>query len=146
MKENRLFVTVSQVSQKIEKRHWTALLYIVTLLPVFLPWCYFEEEVDGIKYGTDIVNHALLLSLVALTLISILLARKEKIRKITKMLLLMHAAIYLFYLLFWYVPLVTDFDLILSLESAHFGVYLSLLCSGLMYLFYARGAKRGWYD
>jgi hypothetical protein len=35
--------------------------------------------------------------------------------------LLMHPIIYLMCGLFWYVPLLTDFNLQLSLEAAHYG-------------------------
>ena len=99
-----------QINEK-GKKILVCIFYVLSLLPLFLPWCYFEEEVDGIKSGLDIVNHAALLILIFATLLGVLLARNERGRKLTKILLLTHSAIYLFYALFWYVPLLTDFNL-----------------------------------
>ena len=130
-----------QINEK-GKKILVCILYVLSLLPLFLPWCYFEEEVDGIKSGLDIVNHAALLILIFATLLGVLLARNERGRKLTKILLLTHSAIYLFYALFWYVPLLTDFNLLLSLEAAHYGLYLSLVCNGLLYFYYARIMSR----
>lgn len=39
---------------KAKKKYIAAFCYIMSLLPIFLPWCYFDKEIDGIKYGTDI--------------------------------------------------------------------------------------------
>ena len=117
-----------QINEK-GKKILVCIFYVLSLLPLFLPWCYFEEEVDGIKSGLDIV-------------LGVLLARNERGRKLTKILLLTHSAIYLFYALFWYVPLLTDFNLLLSLEAAHYGLYLSLVCNGLLYFYYAKIMSR----
>lgn len=119
---------------KIKKRYIEAICYIMSLLPIFLPWCYFEEEMDGIKYGTDIVNHFVIIVLMGVTFFSILFVKNGKRKMSISVLLLLHTVIYLFYGLFWYVPLITDFNFMLSLESVHYGFYVSLLCNGLMYL------------
>ncbi len=126
----------------IGKKILVCVFYVVSLLPLVLPWCYFEEEVDGMKCGLDIINHAVLLILAFATLLSILLVGNERGRRITKILLVIHSAIYLVYALFWYVPLLTDFDLLLSLEAAHCGFYLSLVCNGLLYFFYTKVVSR----
>lgn len=124
--------------RNVNKKDIAALAYIMSLLPLLLPWCYFDEEIDGIKYGTDIINPKLFIVLALATFLSLLLAESQKARGIAKLFLLIHGALYLFCALFWYVPLMTDFDLLLSLEAAHSGVYLSLLSIGLVYLFYRK--------
>ena len=48
-----------QINEK-GKKILVCIFYVLSLLPLFLPWCYFEEEVDGIKSGLDIVNHELI--------------------------------------------------------------------------------------
>ncbi len=121
---------------KAKKRHFAAFGYLLSLLPVLLPWCYFDRELDGIKYGIDIVNNTALMILAAVTFSAILTAKKAKTKVIVKILLAMHFFLYLFCSFFWYVPLITDFDLRLSLESVHYGFYVSVLCNGIVYLFY----------
>lgn len=123
---------------KEKKRFIMAFCYVISLLPVFLPWCYFDKEMDGINYGTDIVNHVMLGVLAGITFLCIIFVQNQRGRMVTNVLLIMHPVIYLAYGLFWYVPLLTDFNLRLSLEAAHYGFYLSLLCSSLMYLFYIK--------
>ena len=59
---------------KAEKRHFAAFGYLLSLLPVLLPWCYFDRELDGIKYGIDIVNNTALMILAAVTFSAILTA------------------------------------------------------------------------
>ncbi|MEY8391068.1 hypothetical protein D3Z36_01815 [Lachnospiraceae bacterium] len=121
---------------KIEKRYFAAFCYMLSLSPVLLPWCYFDKDMDGIKYGIDIVNNAVLLSLATVTIAAILSARKPKAKIVVKILLGFHFVVYFFCSFFWYVPLISDFDLRLSLESVHYGFYLSVLCNGLVYLLY----------
>lgn len=104
----------------------------MSLLPIFLPWCYFDEEMDGIKYGTDIVNHVVMIVLAAVTFSCIIFCANQKGKRITSILLAIHPVMYLVCGLSWYVPLLTDFNLLLSLEGVHYGFYLSLLCSSLM--------------
>lgn len=122
--------------RKIKKKDIAALVYIVSLLPLLLPWCYFDEGIDGIKYGTDIVNPKVFIVLAVATFLCLMLAESPNARRLAKILLLLHVVIYIFCALFWYVPLMTDFNLLLSLEAAHSGVYLSLLSISLVYLFY----------
>ncbi len=118
---------------KAKKKYILAFCYLMSLLPIFLPWCYFDEEIDGIKYGTDIVNHVIMIVLAVVTFFCILFYKNQRGKMITTIFLLIHPVIYLVYGLFWYVPLLTDFNLLLSLEAIHYGFYLSLLCSSLMY-------------
>ena len=114
----------------------------MSLLPIFLPWCYFDEEIDGIKYGIDIVNHVVMIVLAAVTFFCIIFYTNQKGKMITSVLLVIHPVMYLVFGLFWYVPLLTDFNLFLSLEVVHYGFYLSLLCSSLMcWLFGQKGRK-----
>lgn len=123
---------------KAKKKYIAAFCYIMSLLPIFLPWCYFDKEIDGIKYGTDIVNNMGLIVLSGITFFSIIFCENQRGKILTKILLIMHPVIYLVHGLLWYVPLLTDFNLLLSLEAVHYGFYLSLLCSSLMYLFYQK--------
>lgn len=124
--------------RKVKKKDIAALVYIVSLLPMLLPWCYFDEGIDGIKYGIDIVNQKVFIVLAVATFFSLLFAESPKAKCLAKIFLLLHVALYLFCALFWYVPLLTDFNLLLSLEAAHSGVYLSVLSIGLVYLFYRK--------
>lgn len=48
---------------------------------------------------------------------------------------------FLFCSLFWYVPLFTDFSLLLSLEAVHYGCYLSPLSIGPMFSLYVKSEK-----
>ncbi len=121
--------------RKVKKKDIAALVYIVSLLPMLLPWCYFDEEIDGIKYGTDIVNPKIFIVLAVATFLCLMFTESPKAKRLAKIFLLLHVVLYLFYALFWYVPLLTDFNLLLSLEAAHSGVYLSLLGIGLVYFF-----------
>lgn len=127
--------------EKSKRKYILAFCYLMSLLPVFLPWCYFDEEVDGIKYGTDLLNHAVMAVLAAVTFFCIIFFKNQKGKRATSMLLAVHPVIYLMYGLFWYVPLLTDFNLLLSLEAVHYGFYLSLLCSGLMCWGYVRSIR-----
>ena len=118
--------------EKIKKKYILAFCYLMSLLPTFLPWCYFDEEIDGIKFGTDIVNHVMMIVLAAVTFFCIIFYTNQKGKMITSVLLVIHPVMYLVCGLSWYVPLLTDFNLLLSLEVVHYGFYLSLLCSSLM--------------
>ncbi len=131
---------------KVKKRCLMVFCYLISLLPVFLPWCYFDEGIDGIKYGTDIVHGNVFMILVAVTVLSMALAKGQRGHMAVKLLLLMHFAIYLFGSFFWYVPLLTDFNLLLSLDAMHYGCYLSLLSIALMFLLYVKSEKmrRAW--
>ncbi len=122
--------------RKIEKKDIAPFIYIVSLLPLLLPWCYFDAEIDGVKYGTDIINPKVFIVLAVATFLSLMFAESPKARCLTRIFLLLHVALYLLGALFWYVPLMTEFNLLLSLEALHSGVYLSLLSVGLVYLFY----------
>lgn len=122
--------------RKIEKKDIAPFIYIVSLLPLLLPWCYFDAEIDGVKYGTDIINPKVFIVLAVATFLSLMFAESSKARCLTRIFLLLHVALYLLGALFWYVPLMTEFNLLLSLEALHSGVYLSLLSVGLVYLFY----------
>lgn len=123
-------------------RYVLAFCYFISLLPLFLPWCYFDKETDGIKTGIDIINPKTLLALGGFTLFHLLSAKSRTGKAITRLLLLLHIAMYLISGLLWYVPLVTDFHIILSLEAMHYGFYLSLLCSGSMYFLYRKIEKK----
>ncbi len=124
---------------KIEKKRYImAFCYIMSLLPIFLSWCYFDEEIDGIKYGVDIVNNAMMIVLAGITFFCVIFISGKKAKMITGILLIMHPVIYFVHGLFWYVPLLTDFNLLLSLEALHYGFYLSLLCSSLMCWLYLK--------
>ena len=127
-----------RIIRNVKKKDIAALAYIISLLPLLLPWCYFDAEIDGIKYGTDIINPKVFIVLAVATFLSLMLAESKKARGVAKLCLLIHAALYIFCALFWYVPLMTDFNLLLSLEAAHSGVYLSLLSIGLVYLLYRK--------
>ncbi len=127
---------------KPKTRYAFVFCYFISLLPLFLPWCYFDKEADGIKTGIDIINTKLLLALGCITLFCLLSAKSQAGKFITKLLLLLHIAVYLISGLFWYVPLVTDFHVLLSLEAMHYGFYLSLLCSGSMYFLYGKNEKK----
>ena len=124
--------------EKIKKKYILAFCYLMSLLPIFLPWCYFDEEIDGIKCGIDIVNHVMMIVLAGVTFFCIMFVSNQRGKMITSILLIMHPVIYLVQGLFWYVPLLTDFNLLLSLEAVHYGFYLSLLCSSLMCWFYVK--------
>lgn len=123
---------------KEKKIYIVAFCYIMSLLPIFLPWCYFDEEIDGIKYGIDIVNHVMMIVLAGVTFFCIIFSTNQREKMITGILLIVHPIIYLAYSLFWYVPLLADFNLLFSLEAIHYGVYLSLLCSSLMCWLYVK--------
>lgn len=124
--------------EKIKKRYFLAICYIVSLLPIFLPWCYFDERVDGIKCGTDIVNHIMMIVLAGVTVYCMIFQVNKRGKFITCLLLIMHFVIYFVYAMFWYVPLLTDFNFILSLQALHYGFYLSLLWNCLMFWFYVK--------
>ena len=64
--------------EKTKKKYILAFCYLMSLLPIFLPWCYFDEEIDGIKYGTDIVNHVGMIVLAAVTFFCIIFISKSK--------------------------------------------------------------------
>lgn len=118
---------------------FTVFFYGISLAPVFLPWCYFDREIDGVKRGIDIINNTFLVCLFGVTVFCITCLKKAKSSKVTGMLLILHYGVYLFYGLFWYVPLLTDFNLFLSLEALHYGFYLSILCHSFVCLIYFRG-------
>lgn len=111
--------------------------YIISLLPIHLPWFYFDKEIDGIKMGNDLLNNHLFLILIICTIVAILFSASYKIcGYIAGILLMLHAAIYLYYFLFWYTPFSSDFNIYVSLDTAHYGFYLSMISSLLMLALY----------
>lgn len=128
--------------EKTKKKYILAFCYLMSLLPIFLPWCYFDEEIDGIKYGTDIVNHVGMIVLAAVTFFCIIFYKNKKGKMVTSVLLAIHPVMYLVCGLSWYVPLLTDFNLFLSLKAVHYGFYLSLFCSSLMCWLYVQKGKK----
>lgn len=127
---------------KMRDRALLAFFYCISLLPVFLPWCYFDKEIDGIKSGIDIINKALLVCLFGVTFFSLIFLKTQKENKVTKILLVLHYAVYLFYGLFWYVPLLTDFNLLLSLQALHYGFYLSILFHSVVCWIYRKRNRK----
>ena len=81
---------------KAKKKYIAAFCYIMSLLPIFLPWCYFDKEIDGIKYGTDIVNNMVFIVLAGITFFSMIFCETQR-GMITNILLIMHPTIYLAY-------------------------------------------------
>ena len=130
------------IKKKIKQKYILAFCYLMSLLPIFLPWCYFDEEIDGIKYGTDIVNYVVMIVLAAVTFFCIVFYTNQKGIMITGILLFIHPVMYFVCGLSWYVPLLADFNLLLSLEVVHYGFYLSLLCSSLMCWFYVKKGRK----
>lgn len=124
-----------------KKRYIEAFCYLISLVPLFLPWCYFDKEIDGIKNGIDIIGYAIPVALGSVTILGILFAKGQVGKMITSIVLMLHVVVILFMGLTWYVPLLTDFSLQLSLDAAHYGFYLSLLCSTAMCLFYVKNAR-----
>ena len=49
--------------------------------------------------------------------------------------LLLHDIVYMGYFLFWYVPLITNFNIITSFETAHVGFYLTVALNIWLILF-----------
>ena len=101
--------------------------YMVSLLPLWLPWFGFDREIDGLRSGIEMINHIVLLILVLLMIITILCVPVIWQRKIMILVLLIHLIVYLGYFLFWYVPLITDFNIVTSFETAHWGFYVGIL-------------------
>ena len=117
-------------------------LYCISLLPVFLPWCYFDKEIDGVKSGIDIINKDLQACLFGVTFFSLMFLKNQKRYKVIRMLFVLHYAVYLFYGLFWYVPLLTDFNLFLSLQALHYGFYLSMLFHSVVCWIYLKKDRK----
>lgn len=127
---------------RIRDRALLAFLYCISLIPVFLPWCYFDREMDGVKSGIDIINKTLLVCLFGVTFFCLMFLKNQKESKVTGMLLVLHYAVYLFYGLFWYVPLLTDFNLLLSLQALHYGFYLSVLFHSIVCWIYLKRDRK----
>lgn len=114
-------------------------LYVISLMTLFLPWCYFDQDIDGIQYGKDMVNGIGMVILVGVTLGGLVFAKTKNQKRITIVLLLMHPIIYISYFLFWYIPFITDFNLKVSIEAGHYGIYLAILSSIAVFLIYMKG-------
>ncbi len=71
--------------RNVKKKDIAALAYIISLLPLLLPWCYFDAEIDGIKYGTDIINPKVFIVLAVATFLSLMLAESKKARGVAKL-------------------------------------------------------------
>ena len=80
--------------------------------------------------------------LAAVTFFCIVFYTNQKGIMITGILLFIHPVMYFVCGLSWYVPLLADFNLLLSLEVVHYGFYLSLLCSSLMCWFYVKKGRK----
>lgn len=117
--------------------------YVISLLPLWLPWFGFDAEIDGLRSGYATINHIVLAILVAATIICLLIARDGKLRVLVLALLLLHPVLYMFYFLFWYVRLITSFNIITSFETAHLGFYIALLLSIGVYMLYKRYTGEG---
>lgn len=127
-----------KITNKSKKCLWIA-SYMASLVPFVLPWCYFDVAIDGIKRGIDIINLPLIFMMVGCTLLCFILNQYKIIKIITIILLVIHPIVYILYFMFWYVPLTTGFNIILSYETAHFGIYLSIICSILEIIYYVKG-------
>lgn len=102
-------------------------LYIVSLFPLWLPWFGFDPEVDGLRSGIEAINPIILVILVIAMMGCIFIVPAQHRRMASIIILLLHDIVYVGYFLFWYVPLVTDFSIITSFETAHLGFYLAIL-------------------
>lgn len=122
-------------TEKYVKYSWKAAIcwsavYVVSLLPIFLPWFYFDQEIDGIKYGVTFLNNRFSYLIFILTLVSMFTSKMlKKGEKITLSLLCLHVVVYIYWFCFWYNETVADFSLAISFETARFGFYISLFCS-----------------
>ena len=76
------------------------------------------------------VNSIILVVLVIMMMITTLFQCKFQI-----IVLLLHDIVYMGYFLFWYVPLITNFNIITSFETAHVGFYLTVALNILLILF-----------
>ena len=111
--------------------------YVISLLPLWLPWFGFDPEVDGLRSGIETINPIILVILVIAMMGCIFIVPAQHRRMASIIVLLLHDIVYVGYFLFWHVPLVTDFDIITSFETAHFGFYLAIILNVLAIL----GAK-----
>lgn len=102
-------------------------LYIVSLFPLWLPWFGFDPEVDGLRSGIEAINPIILVILVIAMMGCIFIVPAQHRRMASIIILLLHDIVYVGYFLFWYVPLVTDFSISTSFETAHLGFYLAIL-------------------
>lgn len=106
------------------------ILYFISLLPLLLPWFGFDREIDGLRSGIEVVNSIILVVLVIMMMMTTLFQCKFQI-----IVLLLHDIVYMGYFLFWYVPLITNFNIITSFETAHVGFYLTVALNILLILF-----------
>lgn len=128
-------------SKLLQNRAVLLVIYVISLLPLWLPWFGFDPEIDGLRSGYATINHIVLAILAVATTIGILIARSEKMRVLTLALLLLHPVLYGFYFLFWYVRLITSFNIITSFETAHLGFYIALILSIGVYVFYKKSIR-----
>ena len=111
------------------------IFYMASLLPLWFPWFGFDQEIDGLRSGIEMINHIVLLILAILMIITILCVPVIWQRKIMILVLLIHLIVYMGYFLFWYVSLITNFNIITSFETAHVGFYLTVALNILLILF-----------
>lgn len=122
----------------LQNRFAILAFYVISLLPLWLPWFGFDPEIDGLRSGYATINHIVLAILTVATVICLLIARDGKLRVVTLALLLLHPVVYMFYFLFWYVRLITSFNIITSFETAHIGFYIAMILSIGVYMLYKK--------
>ena len=109
--------------------------YFFSLMPLFLPWFYFDSHIDGMQRGIDIINKYLLSVMICLMVVAII------INKFIILMIFLHIAVYFLYFCFWYVPYIADFNILISIDTAHFGFYLSILINSLFVFLIKRRCK-----
>lgn len=117
------------------------MLYIVSLFPLCLPWFGFDREIDGLRSGIETINNIILIALVILMVVAIFFIPASWQKIGITIVLMLHCIVYAGYFLFWYVPLITNFNIITSFETAHIGFYLTIILNILLIKFYKNHYK-----